>query len=220
MKILIQYHERLGDVLRILPLARYFTEKENDVYIECKDEYADILKCVTYAKHKRIDDRYDGFDKVINRQVWPLLYEEYRKSGKWWEDFVFGELAPEAVGERILLDNPFLGPDLGDYNIVAPFGISQIIRHDPIEVIRKAVKMYGSENLIVLCPPEITIGGIRSISCGKLYYMPHLIANAGHFLGINSSPALIASAVREKYDLIPTGNKQDDYTLGANIVSL
>lgn len=220
MKILIQYHERLGDVLRILPLARHLAEKGNDVFIECKDQYADILKCVTYAKHKKIESQYDGFDKVFNRQVWPLLYDEYRKSGKWWEDFVFGKDYPEAVGERIVLDNCYDGPDLGEYSLVAPFGISQVVRHDPIEVIRKAVKMYGSEKLIVLCPPEIEVGGIKSVSCGKLYYMPSLIANADNFLGINSSPALVASAVREQYDLIPTGNKQDDYALGANIVSL
>lgn len=220
MKTLIQYHERLGDVLRILPLAKYLSENENEVYIECKDQYSDILKCVTYARHKRIEDQYDGFDRIINRQVWPLLYDEYRKSGKWWEDFVFGDIVPEAVGERILLDSLYMGPDLGEYSIVAPFGISQITKHDPIGVIRKAVKMYGSDNLIVLCPPEVSVGGIRSISCGKLYYMPYLIANAINFLGINSSPALVASAVRESYDLIPTGNKQDDYLLGANIVSL
>ena len=220
MKILIQYHERLGDVLRLLPLAKHLSEKRNDVFIECKDQYADILECVTYAKHKKIESQYDGFDKIFNRQVWPLLYDEYRKSGKWWEDFVFGEYAPEAVGKRIELDRHILGPDIGEYNLVAPFGISQIVKHDPIEIIRKAIKLYGAKNLVVLCPPDLSVGGIQSLSCEKLYYMPHLIANAQNFLGINSSPALIASAVRESYDLIPTGNRQDDYTLGANIISL
>ena len=118
------------------------------------------------------------------------------------------------------MDNQIIGSDLGDYSLVAPFGISQVVRHDPIEVIRKAVKMYGHENLIVLCPPEIEVGGLRCISCASLSFMPHLIACADNFLGINSAPALIASAVREKYDLIPTGISQDDYILGANLVSL
>lgn len=220
MRTIIRYHERLGDVLRLLPLAKHLPERGEEVFIECKDQYADILKCVTYCKHWKIGTEYAESDKIIDRQIWPTRYEEWRKSGKWWEDFVFGEIAPEAVGRGIILDNQIIGQDLGDYSLVAPFGISQVVKHDPIEVIRKAVKMYGHENLVVLCPPEIEVGGLRCVSCASLSFMPHLIACADNFLGINSAPALIASAVREKYDLIPTGISQDDYILGANLVSL
>lgn len=220
MRILIQYHERLGDVIRLLPLAKHLHDKGDEVFIECKDQYADILKCVTYARHKKIEDQYDGFDRIFNRQVWPLLYDEYRQSGKWWEDFVFGELAPEAVGERIVFDSIIQGEDLGVFDLVAPFGISQIVRHDPIKVIVKAVKLYGKDDLAVLCPPEFKISGIRNITAGSVSELPWIIGSSRRFLGINSSPSLIASALKEEYDLIPTGNRQDDYLLGANIVSL
>jgi hypothetical protein len=220
VRTIIRYHERLGDVLRLLPLARHLSEGGDEVFIECKDQYADILRCVTYCRHWRVGTDYAESDKIIDRQIWPERYEEWRKSGKWWEDFVFGEIAPEAVGQRIVLDNQVLGSGLGDYSLVAPFGISQVVRHEPIEVIRKAVKLYGAGNLIVLCPPELEVGGLRCVSCKNLSFMPHLIACADNFLGINSAPALIASAVREKYDLIPTGIYQDDYTLGASLISL
>lgn len=220
MKVLIQYHQRLGDVVRMLPVAKLLADRGDDVYFECKDEYADILKCTTYVKHKKIDAPYEKFDFIFNREVWPLLYDEYRASGQRWEQFVFGQQYPEAVDERIVFDNIWMAPDLGVYDLVAPFGISQIVRHDPMNVIKKAISMYGKDNLVVLCPPELDINGLTAISCSSVVYMPFLIQNARNFLGINSSPAVMASAVRESYDLIPTGNEQDDYTLGANIIHL
>lgn len=220
MKILVQYHERLGDVLRMLPLARLFAERGDDVWFECKDQYADILKCTTYVKHKKINDSYDGFDYVFNRQIWPLLYEEWRNSGKRWEEFVFGADFPEAVDERIVLDNIWMSPDMGVYDLIAPFGISQIVKHDPMMVIKKGIELYGKDDVVVLCPPELDISGLKAISCSSIAYMPFLIQRARRFLGINSSPALIASATRESYDLIPTGSYQDDYILGANIIRL
>lgn len=220
MKILIQYHERLGDVIRLLPLAKHLSDKGNEVFIECKDQYADILKCVTYAKHKRIEDQYEGFDHIFNRQVWPLLYDEYRQSGKWWEDFVYGEYAPEAVGERVVFDSIIEGENLGTFDLVAPFGISQIVRHDPMKVVVKAVKLYGKEDLAVLCPPEYSINGLRTITAKSVSELPWIIKSSRNFLGINSSPAVIASATKDYFDLIPTGNDQDDYTLGARMVSL
>jgi len=220
MKVLIQYHERLGDVLRMLPLAKLFSDRGDEVFFECKDEYSDILKCTTYVKHKKIKDLYKNFDYVFNRQIWPLLYDDWRKSEKRWEEFVFGGQFPEAVDERIILDNIWLAPDLGTYDLVAPFGISQIVRHDPLVVVKKAIELYGKDNLVVLCPNELDIQGLKAISCSSVAYLPSLIQRARNFLGINSSPALIASAVRESYDLVPTGVYQDDYTLGANIISL
>jgi len=220
VKVLIQYHQRLGDVVRMLPVAKLLADRGDDVWFECKEEYADILKCTTYVKHKKIEDPYEAFDFVFNREVWPLLYEEYRASGKRWEEFVFGKEFQDAVDQQIVLDNIWLAPDMGLYDLVAPFGISQIVRHDPMAVIKKAVEMYGKDCLVVLCPPELDINGLKTISCSSVAYMPFLIQRARNFLGINSSPSAIASAVRESYDLIPTGNYQDDYTLGANIIRL
>ena len=95
-----------------------------------------------------------------------------------------------------------------------------MVRHDPMAVIKKAIEMYGKDNLVVLCPNELDINGLKAISCSSVAYMPFLIQRARNFLGINSSPVIVASAVRESYDLIPTGVYQDDYTLGANIISL
>lgn len=225
MKILIQYHERLGDILRMLPLAKYLNEKGNEVLFQCKDEYHGIFECISYAKPVRIDEEIGGFDFIFNRQIWPNLYQEYRGSGKKWEQFVFGEYFPDAVGKRIVLDRlPEAINDSG-YNVVAPFGISQVNRIDPTLVIKKALQMYGIEKLIILCPePNLAKNLLVGMGyhCSSVAEMASLIKNAKNFLGINSSPAVIASAVRDSYDWIPDGsfNGQDDYGLGANTICL
>jgi hypothetical protein len=89
-----------------------------------------------------------------------------------------------------------------------------------MKVVVKAVKLYGKEDLAVLCPPEYSINGLRTITAKSVSELPWIIKSSRNFLGINSSPAVIASATKDYFDLIPTGNDQDDYTLGARIVSL
>ena len=225
MKILIQYHERLGDILRLLPLAKHLSEKGNEVLFECKDEYKDIFNCLSYVKHKPIDAMYENIDFVFNRQIWPHLYDEYRKSGQKWERFVYGGFCDEAIGKRIVLDKL---PDTKaneEYSLVAPFGISQVNRIEPSMVIKKALKMYGLEKTIILCPTEEIANSlfvVRGHHCNTITEMVMLIRNAKNFLGINSSPAVIASAVREQYDWIADGSfdGQDDYGAWATRIYL
>ena len=225
MRILIQYHERLGDILRMLPLAKYFHDKGNEVLFECKDEYKDIFSCVSYVKHKPIDAMYENIDFVFNRQIWPWLYDEYRASGLRWEKFVYGGFCDEALNQKIVLDWAPESKPTEEYNLVAPFGISQVNRIEPTMVIKKALQMYGLEKMLVLCPTQEIADGLlvcKGHHCKSISEMITLIKNAKNFLGINSSPAVIASAVREQYHWIPDGsfNGQDDYGLWATRVYL
>ena len=209
----------------MLPLAKYFQEKGNEVLFECKDEYKDIFNCVSYVKHKPIDAMYENIDFVFNRQIWPWLYDEYRASGLRWEKFVYGGFCDEALNQKILLDRlPICNPT-EEYNLVAPFGISQVNRIEPTMVIKKALQMYGIEKMLVLCPTQEIAYGLlvcKGHHCKSISEMITIIKNAKNFLGINSSPAVIASAVRQKYDWIPDGsfNGQDDYGLWATRVYL
>lgn len=225
MRILIQYHERLGDILRMLPLAKHLNDKGNEVLFECKEDYSDIFNCVSYVKYKSIDDPYENIDFMFNRQIWPNLYEEYRKSNLKWEHFVYGGFCDEAINKKIILDR--LVPSIPDheYNVVAPFGISQVNRIEPTLVIKKALQMYGMEKTFVLCPTKEIAKNLlvcKGHHCDSISEMIYLIRGAKKFLGINSSPAVIASAVRDQYDWIPDGsfNGQDDYGLGASRICL
>jgi hypothetical protein len=213
----IKYSQRLGDIIRCLPAFKYLADQGHEVFVDCLPQYHGIFEMVSYAKAGNKGD-------VIDLEIWPNKYQEYRFSNKTWTEFVYAHPdINKADPKDILFDKLDDAPAKGfpeTYNMVAPFGISQIVRHDPMAVIKKAVEMYGKDYIVVLCPPELDINGLKAISCSSVAYMPFLIQRARNFLGINSSPSAIASAVRDSYDLIPTGNKQDDYTLGANIIRL
>jgi len=209
----------------MLPLAKYFYDKGNEVLFECKEEYKDIFNCVSYVNYKPIDAIYENIDFVFNRQIWPLLYEEYRASGLRWEKFVYGGFCDDALNQKIVLDRIPICNSTEEYNLVAPFGISQVNRIEPTMVTKKALQMYGIEKMIVLCPTQEIADGLlvgKGHHCKSITEMITLIKNAKNFLGINSSPAVIASAVREQYDWIPDGsfNGQDDYGLWATRVYL
>jgi hypothetical protein len=200
----------------MLPLAKHLHDKGSEVLFECKEEYKDIFNCVSYVKYKPIDAMYQNIDFIFNRQIWPWLYDEYRKSGLKWERFVYGSFCEEAIGQKIILDILPEAKPIEEYNLVAPFGISQVNRVEPTMVIKKALRMYGLNEMLVLCPTkEIAEGlvGCRGHHCESIVEMISLIKNAKNFLGINSSPAVIASAVRDQYDWIADGSfdGQDDY---------
>jgi hypothetical protein len=85
--------------------------------------------------------------------------------------------------------------------------------------------MYGLEKMLVLCPTREIAEGLmvcKGHHCESITEMVSLIRNAKNFLGINSSPAVIASAVRSQYDWIADGSfgGQDDYGTWATRVYL
>ena len=196
----IKYSQRLGDVLRCLPAAKYLADKGHKVFIDCFAQYHGVFEMTSYVKagHRQGD--------IIDLEIWPNRYEEFIKSRKPWHDFVYSH--PEIKGANktnIILDK--LEPERIQgmperYNLVAPFGISQTDKRNPIEIIVEARKQMGEKNFYVLCPEGLKINGLHCYTATTIMEMAKVIRDADGFWTINSSPVILASAVRKGKETI------------------
>jgi UDP:flavonoid glycosyltransferase YjiC (YdhE family) len=189
----IKYTQRLGDVLRCLPAAKYLTDQGHEVFFDCFEQYHGVFDLVSYVKAGSKGD-------VLDLEIWPNRYNNFIKSRKNWHDFVYSN--PEikdADKTNIILDKLDDKPAEGlpeSYNLVAPFGISQTFYRNPLTLIQDAVKELGKESVFVLCPPDIKIQGLNTYTAQSFEQMAKAIRGADQFLAVNSSPIIIASAVR------------------------
>jgi hypothetical protein len=189
----IIYKERLGDVLRCLPAAKLLADRGNEVFIDCYDQYAGVFDMVSYCKQGNQGDQ-------IDLQIWPTRYDAFRASRKPWHDFVYDH--PEikdANKTNIILDRLDKKPARGlpeNYNLVAPFGASQSDYRNPLLIIKNARQQLGKDNFYVLTPPEIKIEGLDTYTAPSVLEMAKAIRGAENFWAINSSPMILASAVR------------------------
>ena len=55
----IIYRERLGDVLRCLPAAKFLADKGHEVFIDCYEKYAGVFEMVSYCKRGNKGDKID-----------------------------------------------------------------------------------------------------------------------------------------------------------------
>lgn len=192
----IKYSQRLGDVLRCLPAAKHLADKGYEVFFDCFAQYHGVFELTSYVKagHRKGD--------VIDLEVWPNKYEAYRKSRKSWTDFVYSHPdIKEADKTNIILDRLNDNPAKGlpeDYNLVAPFGISQGFYRNPLEIIVNARKEMGKDNFYVMTPPDIKIDGLNTYTAPSVEEMAKAIRGAKQFWAINSTPIILASAVRKE----------------------
>lgn len=190
----IKYSQRLGDVLRCLPAAKHLADKGHEVFIDCYAQYHGVFEMTSYVKagHRQGD--------IIDLEIWPNRYEAFIKSKKTWHDFVYSHPEiKEADKTNIILDK--LEPERihgmpQKYNLVAPFGISQSDKRNPIEIIVEARKQMGEKDFFVLCPPEVNINGLDCYTAPTIMDMAKVIRDAEGFWAVNSSPVILASAVR------------------------
>jgi hypothetical protein len=205
----IKYSQRLGDVLRCLPACKYLADQGHDVFFDCFAQYHGVFEMTSYVKagHRQGD--------ILDLEVWPNRYEEYRKSRKSWTDFVYSHpLIEKADKTSIVLDR--LGDEPAEglpttYNLVAPFGISQGHKRDPLQVIIEARKKLGEKDFFVLCPPEIRINGLDCYTASSVEQMAKAIRGANEFWCINSSPMVIANAVRKTKKVVFYAQQIDPY---------
>lgn len=218
-KILLKYHQRLGDVIRVLAMARSLSEKGWEVYIECLPEYHSIFKVCPYAQAVSPNQKPPPgfkFDVMLDLEIWPSKYHSYRSSQKKWWDFVTG-LHP--LLKDLKWRNPFVDPfpsypvdQAKLYCVVANCGFSQVPRIDPEKVEALAKKLYP--NLQTIClGVHANHGKGTYLMAADLSHLVGLIKNAGAVVTINTAVTYIADAVREKYDhIVETGNNgQDDF---------
>ena len=189
----IKYSQRLGDVLRCLPAAKHLADQGHEVFFDCFDQYHGVFDLVSYVKAGSKGD-------VLDLEIWPNRYSDFIKSRKNWHDFVYSNPEiKEADKTNIVLDRLDDKPAEGlpeTYNLVAPFGISQTFYRNPLTLIQDAVKELGKESVFVLCPPDIKIQGLNTYTAQSVEQMVKAIRGAGQFWAVNSSPIIIASAVR------------------------
>lgn len=194
---IIKYSQRLGDVLRCLPACKYLADQGHQVLFDCFEQYHGVFDLVSYARPlNKIP--YDA--ELIDLEIWPSRYAEFLKSKKPWHDFVYNH--PQIKGAKrteivldLLDDKPAEGlPE--KYNLIAPFGISQSHKHNPLEIIQMAAKELGKDNITVLCPPEVRIEGLKTYTASTIEQLAKAVRGADEFWAINSAPIILASAVR------------------------
>lgn len=190
----IKYSQRLGDVLRCLPACKYLADQGHEVFFDCFAQYHGVFEMVSYVKagHRK--------GVTIDLEIWPNRYDEFIKSKKTWHDFVYSHNSiKDADKTNIILDRLEKTRAEGlpeSYVLVAPFGISQSYKRDPTLIIQDAVREFGKDSVIVLCPGEVSIQGLRTYTAPTIQDMAKAIRDAEEFLAVNSSPIILASAVR------------------------
>lgn len=207
---IIKYQQRLGDVLRCLPACKYLAEQGNEVLFDCFEQYHGVFDLVSYAKPLS-GMPWDA--EIIDLEIWPSRYADFIKSKKTWHDFVYSHPSIRGAEKKnIVLDKLDDAGAVGlpdKYNLIAPFGISQTYKRNPLELIQTAAKELGKDNIIVLCPPEFQIQGLRTYTAPNIEQMAKAIRGADEFWAVNSSPIIIASAVRREKESRFWGEKNE-----------
>ena len=189
----IKYSQRLGDIIRCLPACKYLADQGHEVFFDCLPQYHGIFEMVSYVK---VGNKGD----VIDLEIWPNKYQEYRFSGKTWTEFVYAH--PEinkADPKDILFDKLDDAPAKGlpeTYNMVAPFGISQGHKRDPLQIIVEARKKCGGDNFLVLCQGT-EIKGLQTYTAPSIPELARAIRGAEEFWSIDSGQMAIAAGVRK-----------------------
>ena len=221
MKIGIEYWQRLGDVIRLFPLAKHFSDQGHEVEIMCSPIYHDIFKCIDYATpviqlnscdvvHKL--EVWDSFNSNTNQ----MRYADFRMSKKKWVNFIYDDFK-DVDHSNIQFTNIEFDDfeyDLpSEYNMIAPCGQSQVFRWDSNEFMKRVSEVHQSvENTL----PSVFLGDCQKgfLQAKKINHLPKLIKEAHDFFCINSAPSIIAGAVREKHYYHfcePSFDFQDDY---------
>lgn len=225
MKIVLQYHIRLGDIIRLFPIARHLAGqgKGNEIFIECAERYRSVLDLIDYAKWKDpaapLKDEKGGklFDALYPLQIWPQRAHQYRtdRAGPRWADFITAPYPDDFRGMNraiVFTKLPPLEATLkkygipADYSLACPAGFCENIRGDfglsqPIDFyifeswLHHTIKPRG--NVFYLAPLKSGMNR-RFVHVDNLAELATLIRGAIDFATILSAPAVIASARIDK----------------------
>ena len=235
MRICLVYHRRLGDIIRIFPIAKHLAWQGHDVRIECDPQYAGIVSCISYAKASLPEHRsIYNFGQVLDFQIWPDRYNDFRQSSKTWEQFVFS-IYPEFKDVDPTIDFDLMDEFAGlrEYGIsepiclVSPFGYSQAQRY-PLMALIQAARSLSDLRMVILSDSNhyaacLEVGLSSSdLLCAKTQAdLPRLIQEASHFFTINSAPCIIAGSVRSSFWHVSSGLAQDDsFSEASRIVTI
>jgi hypothetical protein len=229
MKIILQYHLRLGDIIRLFPLARHLAgqgKTTNEVFIECDPKYHSIFGLVDYVKPKHpqapLKDAAGKplYDALYPLQIWPAKAQVYRSKSPplRFLDFVtsgypedFRGLRREIVFDRLPPIEPILAKYKipAEYSIACPAGFCENIRGD--YGLSRPIDFYIFESwlnytikprgAVFFLSPLASGMNRRFVHVSDLSELASLIRHALDFATILSAPAVIASARFEKKPL-------------------
>jgi len=192
-----------------LPIAEYFHKKGNRVFIECNEEYHGVFDMVDYATPCCPNSNRTAFDRVIDLQIWPNKYDDWRSSGLNWIDYIYKSI-PEGheIDRQIHLNVPpiVVPPEVKESVLCFPTGYSQSVKINPKEIIMVA-------HLVANGRPVICVGK-KDHGFFELDSIPYLCAyikNAFDVVTINSSPSIICSAYRKSWYHIAQPYVEDFY---------
>ena len=224
MKICIAYPQRLGDIIRVLPIARHFATEGNEVHVECLPQYHEFFECVSYCRPSLLSQREGhNFGMVLDLEIWPKRFDEFVASGRTWLDFIYGsnpllagiDRTPvfDLIDEMPSLADYGLTPDVG---IFSPFGYSQRERYTLQGLAEQAKKRIGRPFIVLADPSHaetlIRAGIARNLilTAKRSAHLPRLLRDARSVFTINSAPSIICGAVRSEFWHVLSGDPQND----------
>jgi hypothetical protein len=205
-RVRIIYRMRLGDVVRCLPIARYFYEREHEVELECSPEYHGVQSLIGYALLVPPNHPIEPGTRVLDLQIWPKRAEDFEASGLTWQQYIptlFPE-GPQIDFNRILFDRLPPTPDrITEEALCFPQGYSQRFAHHPGVIFDVAHQLFK---------------GVPVVAMGPSYHMePSIfeyarrIQRARHVLTINSSASIFASAVRASWHHVVSRHPNEEW---------
>ncbi len=204
----IIYHMRLGDVVRCLPIAKYFADRGWLVEIETLPEYHGVQALVSYCDFIDAGNKplHRPQDRTLDLQIWPHRADDFEASGKTWQEYIptlFPE-GPQIDFNRILFDRLPPTPDrITEEALCFPQGYSQRFAHHPGVIFDVAHQLFK---------------GVPVVAMGPSYHMePSIfeyaqrIQRARHVLTINSSASIFASAVRASWHHVVSRHPNEEW---------
>jgi hypothetical protein len=200
----IIYHMRLGDVIRCLPIAKYFADRGWRVELETLPEYHGVRELVSYCNIIPPGDPLP--DRVLDLQIWPRRAPEFEASGMTWQQYVY-TLFPEGkeIDPTIILFDK-LPPwrDIGCNEFLCfPTGYSQRSNPPPGTVLHTAHKLFPGCGIVAMGP------GYHMEA--SIYDYARRVQQAAGVLTINSSASIVCSAVRASWHHVISRHPNEEW---------
>lgn len=207
-KVLLVYHERLGDIARCLPLARHLSAGWN-VWFECKPEYHGLFELVNYCVPVAPSVDRSHFDIVYDLQIWPDRFENFTATGLNWMDYIYlpwPDCPREIVFDAMPKNIPNVPTWVWCSCLVFPIGYSQKNPPNPGWVVAMAHKLFPG------CP--VCVLGKNDLGCFELASISELVywlKAAKSVVTVNSAASILCSAVRSTWHHIPDLDPMHDW---------
>lgn len=206
-RVLIICRLRLGDIVAILPAARYLAEAGHEVDFCCYRQYHSLFDAVSYCRpvDTEVLDRKGDYQRVYDLEITRREYDAFRASRIRLHDYVYAKYNDLTPARK---EFPFFDrmADVTEYhlpqryNLAAPTGISQVPHVDGQWFQQQCLELsQGPWYILTLDSSSSGASWGTPLHARSLAHLPALIAGAATFVAINSAPNIIAAGVRTSW---------------------